>query len=118
MKHTKEPWEVHLIDRGIMIASSQVSGYIIESRIARGYDNAIANARRIVACVNACCDVESEKLTIGYVRELKDKLQDANKLLSILANVYNPLIMKYSYKQSVELLEQRLDDWRTYDRVE
>ena len=81
MNHTKEPWEVHLLDRRTMIASDIESGYIVETRKVKRGDIDIANAKRIVACVNACAGITNEALEAGIVRNvLGEYMQDSNHI--------------------------------------
>jgi hypothetical protein len=73
MKHTKEPWRVHLLDRRTMIASDIENGYLAETRKVKRGDIDVVNAKRIVACVNACADVEDDCLDFGYVKWLQQR---------------------------------------------
>jgi hypothetical protein len=73
MKHTKEPWRVHLLDRRTMIASDIEKGYLAETRHIHSGDIELANAKRIVSCVNACADVEDDCLEEGYVKWLQQR---------------------------------------------
>ena len=73
MNHTKEPWRVHLIDRQTMIASDVENGYLAETRHIHRGDIELDNAKRIVACVNACADVEDDCLEQGYVKWLQQR---------------------------------------------
>ena len=67
MKHTKEPWRVHLLDRRTMIASDAENGYLAETRHIHSGDIEEINAKRIVACVNACAGITNEALENGIV---------------------------------------------------
>lgn len=78
MKHTKEPWRVHLLDRRTMIASDVENGYLAETRHIHSGDIEEINARRIVACVNACTGMKNP---VEDIAELKKQLvwHDATK---------------------------------------
>lgn len=73
MEHTKEPWEVREVDGLVAIANSD--GFILEHDDDR---QNIIDARRIVACVNACRDIPSEKLDgLATMARLGIELTDA-----------------------------------------
>ena len=81
MNHTKEPWRTYkgntheiFVNDGDFIASSE------DCHV--GHNEAEANAKRIIACVNACTDVENEKLTIGYVKNIEEKAKAYDRLMS------------------------------------
>ena len=79
MNHTKEPWYVVPVDDMYEIHSDSAD-------VVWSIDS-IANAQRIVACVNACADVEDKKLKLGYVKELEAENAELHKIL--LQNGYN-----------------------------
>ena len=69
MTHTKEPWEVlgsnfpQIVDaKGCVAMMAPDAPMPIQ----------IANAKRIVACVNACAGITTEALEKGAVKEAKD----------------------------------------------
>lgn len=70
MEHTKEPWRVHLLDRRTMIASDVENGYLAETRHIHSGDIEEINAKRIVACVNACAGITNEALENGLIEHL------------------------------------------------
>lgn len=81
MKHTKEPWKTYkgntheiFANDGDVIASSE------ECHI--GHREAEANAKRIVACVNACAGITNEALEAGVVacgvNSLRDNIPEGN----------------------------------------
>lgn len=80
MNHTKEPWdyEINGFSRAILLGDKLTS---------IGYISNIVNTERIVACVNACADVEDKKLKLGYVKELEAENAELRKVL--LQNGYN-----------------------------
>ena len=81
MKHTKEPWRVHLLDRRTMIASDAENGYLAETRHIHSGDIEEINAKRIVACVNACAGITNEALEAGIVGDvLRNYMQDSNHI--------------------------------------
>ena len=73
MNHTKEPWAV-VLDRGTKIASDVEDGYLAETKKVKRDDIDVINACRIVACVNACTDVENYCLKRGYVKGLQQRI--------------------------------------------
>ena len=70
MKHTKEPWEVgELIIKNIIGDDD-----VIVTCLKTETGNNETNAKRIVACVNACADVEDDCLEQGYVKWLQQRI--------------------------------------------
>ena len=71
MNHTKEPWEVIAVDDMYEIHSKTAGHEVVWSI------DSIANAQRIVACVNACADITEEDLpiVIKYGREQLSRMQ-------------------------------------------
>jgi hypothetical protein len=67
-KHTKEPWCVIGVDNSYEIFSESE-----DYDVAWSIDSE-ANAERIVACVNACADVEDDCLEQGYVKWLQQRI--------------------------------------------
>jgi len=69
MKHTKEPWVAEKTLQGRNSSISNSRG----KTIAMAYKNenidgdALANAKRIVACVNACAGITNDALEEGIV---------------------------------------------------
>ena len=61
-KHTPEPWNIPTVGSGKMIWDSK--GTCIA--LVRSLDNAEANAKRIVACVNACEGINPEAVSDMY----------------------------------------------------
>jgi hypothetical protein len=57
-----------------MIASDVENGYLAETRHIHRGDIELDNAKRIVACVNACADVEDDCLEQGYVKWLQQRI--------------------------------------------
>lgn len=115
-EHTKEPWNVNFtrIDGAIVrwhIAGKPygsaypVCEHVLEESLSDRGPNAseqIENARRIVACVNACAGIKTEKLeAVAFLSPhlpdgLKDKaidyaelLQQRDKLLAALNDLLN-----------------------------
>ena len=96
MKHTKEPWIAdlrsgccaiypenrteesegcHRDDNRNVRFSSKGSRYIESPKGGRWDmdEQTRVDFKRIVACVNACADVEDKKLKLGYVKELEEE---------------------------------------------
>lgn len=76
MSHTKEPWKIGFPPpngeqtigdlTGMMVAVT-TTGHGVESK---------ENARRIIACVNACAGIPTEQLESGEARSVRDELAD------------------------------------------
>lgn len=63
-KHTPEPWAIHEDASGDIFISGSYHTYIAEIGNP-DEDGAAADARRIVACVNACAGLPTEQLESG-----------------------------------------------------
>lgn len=68
MKHTKEPWE-YLGERAPqIIGEDKVIALMYSDAMLFGKDKILlSNAKRIVACVNACVGITNEALEKGIV---------------------------------------------------
>ena len=81
IKHTPEPWRVHQDASGdVFISSAETSFHIAE--IGSEDDEAvIPDARRIVACVNACRGLPTDELEQkGLVAAVGTQLLEADQL--------------------------------------
>ena len=92
-EHTPEPWATN----GTRIESEHSHGWANDGWIIAGLEgpDAEANARRIVACVNACAGIETELLEIltdndktisGLIRSIekqRDELLSAAEAIEI-----------------------------------
>lgn len=100
MNHTPEPWRLgrlsHILDYDRVletvgphqiVVDNEFGPYVLADCNMNFKDDAIANARRIVACVNACAGVPLEWLESGLdgcvqgVREERDQYQSDNVTL-------------------------------------
>lgn len=76
MEHTKEPWETRKGIAGFQDVAILADGGIIAETFERGgnaYDiitPAETNARRIVACVNACAGIPTDVLEKMPIKDL------------------------------------------------
>ena len=118
-KHTQEPWKVqhpHAGQRGWEIADSsglnQVSQDVTE-----------ANARRIVACVNACAGVDTALLEAGeldnptmlVIQENKDLKHRCDELLAVLEGVL--AVVSDSAGVAGYHLNGDIADWGEFDEI-
>ena len=105
-KHTHEPWFLSKVDNGISYegglaidAIDTSNGKLLEICEVWGVDDdrehderSMANARRIVACVNACAGVDTDLLEAGelgkptmlVIQENKDLKHRCDELLAAL----------------------------------
>lgn len=83
-KHTPEPWEVREVDG--LVAICHKSGWILENDIDE--QNKI-DARRIIACVNACAGLPLSLLEIpGYsIKAELDSLDEQIRLRMAAENI-------------------------------
>ena len=88
MKHTKEPWEFgDIYSYGIGFVYG--AGIEVAETNGNSLEEINANAKRIVACVNACAGITNETLA-------RYKLDDLN----------DPYV--HELEQKIELLEERI----------
>lgn len=66
MNHTKEPWHVEYDDAGYITINDD-TGYIMLFMKDDELEMTASNAKRIVACVNACAGITNEALEAGVV---------------------------------------------------
>jgi len=73
MNHTKEPWEARRDPSYYGLVSEVYAGdkFILSTGGVYSPSELEANTKRIVACVNACADVEDDRLSLGYVKGLE-----------------------------------------------
>ena len=106
-RHTIEPWRVHQDASGDVFVSSELTSFHIAEIGSEDDETVIPDARRIVACVNACegiptDDLEDTKLlpmldSYGVAIQQRDDLQaqvdelraKADDLLEILSSIEN-----------------------------
>ena len=97
-RHTPEPWALrpaaifegtihsHPIivraDSGWRVTGIEPAGYTSANGETGLRDIVNANARRIVACVNACAGIPTESLECQTKKQLTDKLIEQNRMLA------------------------------------
>ena len=89
-QHTAEPWSIY---KGENSAHCGIDGSELNGKAVVSYQiEREADARRIVACVNACNGIETEILeaTIGLNEQHDELIQQRDKLLNALkqANLF------------------------------
>lgn len=91
-KHLPEPWTVFESQNAVRpgIDSAIESVVIFSEDEANGVqgdtaEEALANARRIVACVNACQSISTETLENGVIKDMVASLQT-------VADYFDPLL--------------------------
>lgn len=79
-EHTKEPWSVYEGEQIHGVIDSE--GKHLAEMWQRKQYNSLENARRIVACVNACAGIDTERLEApGGIAEIIAKYREENKEL-------------------------------------
>ena len=76
MNHTKEPWEY--FPSISFVSCNEIRGENGIKQIA--YDLPEANAKRIVACVNACAGITNEALDAGVVHSALINFEESLEL--------------------------------------
>lgn len=100
MKHTKEPWRIGRFTRPAsyeevretcgdmdVVADTDDGPYVLAGCNTNFPDDARANARRIVACVNACDGIPNEVLELDqpqFVAMLKQRAELLEALQGVL----------------------------------
>ena len=87
--HTPEPWlqpklkPRKVTSQGILICTAVLRNFATtaQNKHGKGVEEAEANARRIVASVNATAGISVEALEAGYIAELVGALQQAEDAL-------------------------------------
>jgi len=77
-EHTKEPWLVYSRPEEYVIANNEVDDdYRVIALMRPRHSNEIANAARIVACVNACAGLNPEAVpaSVSIVRSIHSILE-------------------------------------------
>ncbi|MFQ2035205.1 hypothetical protein ACK35Y_20045 [Aeromonas veronii] len=88
IKHTPEPWQVHQDASGDVFVSSAKTSFHIAEIGSEDDEAVIPDARRIVACVNACHglpteELEQKGLVAAVGTQLLDVEQQRDELLSL-----------------------------------
>lgn len=121
--HTKEPWYVNPYDVASIHGPDNTG--IADLRFKDGYQrtNAEANARRIVACVNACVGLETKELEVeGLYRLSLKKVDHMIKLekqhAELLAAINKYLKGDYPNPQNSESnrCKHLVNYWHTCDK--
>ncbi len=81
MKHTKEPWKVSSRRATFIINPNSAYTEVIAQCYFLDNKTEEENAKRIVACVNACEGITNEALEAGVVGDvLRNYMQDSNHI--------------------------------------
>jgi hypothetical protein len=93
-QHTPEPWEVdvqgssiYLLGRADSEGQRWCIANIAPSKTGEGQARQVRDFRRIVACVNACVGILTEKLEEGIIESLQ---LDHARLMADLAHAREP----------------------------
>ena len=104
MQHTKEPWN----GKNIPLTASaleRVGFYIVFTNNPATKDEAEANARRIVACVNACEGIPTgvlEKQGMVPIEQVTHDIErQRDKLLAALTEIAELDILKYHHAYAI-----------------
>ena len=76
MNHTKEPWSFSPAENGLEWGVEAGKWGVAICADAPGDGTSEANARRIVACVNACAGIPTDQLESGEARYVRNELAD------------------------------------------
>ena len=81
MSHTKEPWKVSSRRETFIINLNSAYTEVIAQCYFLDNKTEEENAKRIVACVNACEGITNEALEAGVVGDvLRNYMQDSNHI--------------------------------------
>jgi hypothetical protein len=93
-KHTKEPWEAIAVDDMYEIYSKTTGHEVVWSI------DSVANAQRIVACVNACKELTNEVLDKGILEDAIALVLNAGKDIGVTWDNVTP------YYEGVKVWEE------------
>ena len=118
MTHTPEPWAVQPIveDGAQFIIGCNLGGLVgaalsWPTEIDSGdFSRVEANARRIVAAINATAGISTEDLEAGVVRELREENARMRQEIADLHNSIN--IVGSAYDKAVKALDEMVADVR------
>ena len=113
MLHTKEPWLVADLSKTKPIAIFDKEGRDVIANLSRGLvisnDKQLANAARIVACVNACDGIETSLLESIHAKNLKlqtvGKVEETQAFMADIASKLDDLLTaskRYADKYCVD----------------
>ena len=112
MQHTKEPWvEIETECDVIEITNDERNGLVVPiAKVSTGFNGQVgieqeANARRIVACVNACegiptCVLEKQGM-VPIEQVTHDIEQQRDKLPAALTEIAELDILKYHHAYAI-----------------
>ena len=101
-EHTKEPWKIGNSFQGLKTvictnkddpANTAIAFTV--SRERRGFDGCAEDARRIVACVNACAGMMTEDLEEGEIQKIRDEHRELRKNIDIAIAALEDLAKEY-----------------------
>jgi len=79
MTHTKEPWRLYQKPSSIIISDDLPDLLCSTFTTSLSAEEMSANAKRIVACVNACAGITNEALEENIIKHaMADFMQDSN----------------------------------------
>jgi len=115
-KHTKEPWQIYCYDRQQIITAPESGRYkdvICDLSQSDFYaSQAVENARRIVACVNACRGMPTKELEdIGLVGAVGTVIADLERQLDYASQqLRGRLLDKTIDDDKITSLERQLSE--------
>jgi len=96
MKHTKEPWKVSSRRATFIINPNSAYTEVIAQCYFLDNKTEEENAKRIVACVNACARITNEELASNPIYDIKDPfvhdLQQKIKMLEVRIERLNRIL--------------------------
>ena len=93
MSKVREPWDNdrELMNRNGTLFVYNSIGVIVAEVFSYqdldGMNKVFENAKRIVACVNACKDISSEALNAGYIQHLVETDKKRHRFLCSISDV-------------------------------
>lgn len=102
--HTPEPWQAHQDASGDVFISSAATSLHIAEIGSEDDDTAIPDARRIVACVNACRGLPTDELEQkGLVAAVGTQLLDVERQRDELLTALDGVLQWVAYGQPDDL---------------
>ena len=119
-EHTKEPWRLgrftgpasyeevrETVGNMDVVVDTDIGPYVLAACNVNFPEDARANARRIVACVNACAGIPNGNLESGGV--LETVIGERNKLLAALKDLRPAFGAVGSRDIDVRAAQERID---------
>lgn len=84
--HVTEPW--YALSGGTIYRDIKDTRFLI-AQCTNWSEQTDENAKRIVACVNACAGIPTDQLEAGILKGFNKVIEERDELLEIMRQIYN-----------------------------